>query len=370
MLKKFLLSLAAFVAIIILLVAGGYLFLKYAPVFGGIPDSQSQQKIAASQNQKGGRFVNLLPTRVMTPHADSPTLTEALSDYFFNPKGKNPEQPLPSEAMQTKPLGDGELIWFGHSTVLFSTEDVVTITDPVFYRASPIPIGGKPFEFKHKTTPEMLPEIDVVLISHDHYDHLDMKSIKELDSKVGQYLVPLGVKAHLQHWGVDSDKVAELDWYESIRVKGVNYTLTPSRHFSGRKLTNGNRTLWGSWAVNSDNLNLYFSGDSGYFDEFKVIGERFGPFDIALLECGAYNRDWSQIHMFPEQTAQAALDLKAERVLPVHWGKFDLSRHTWREPVNRLRKAAEQSNLSVVLPLVGERFRPEQAPHHLWFEEG
>ena len=354
---------------ILILALAGFSFYKFAPVFGGTPDEISQNKINNSKNYNGKQFRNIEPTVTMTKSDESPTMGEAIAGLLFPPKGKNPLAPLPSKLFDQTKLSNGDFTWFGHSTVLFKLEGMTVITDPVFYRASPVFIGGKPFKTEHKNTIETLPFIDVVVISHDHYDHLDIQSIKEIDSKVGKYLVPLGIKGHLQRWNIDSSKITEFDWYEGQTINDVTFTLTPTRHFSGRKLNDANKTLWGSWVVKSASQNVYFSGDGGYSDEFKKIGEKFGPFDVAFMEDGAYSKGWSQIHMFPEQSVKAAKDLNAKTILPIHWGKFDLSNHTWTDPIERIKDAAEQENISVATPLIGEIFNLSELPQTNWWTE-
>ena len=180
---------------------------------------------------------------------------------------------------------------------------------------------------------------------------------------------PFRFAAHLQRWGVAADKITELDWYDSERLLKINFTLTPARHFSGRSLTNRFSTLWGSWVVKSESLSVYFSGDGGYYEEFKKIGEQFGPFDIAFIENGAYNPGWAQIHMMPEQSVQASVDLRARIFFPIHWSKFDLSVHPWDEPAKRAAVHAEKLGVTMASPLIGEIFSPGDAPQERWWEK-
>jgi len=311
------------VLIVVVLAISVTMFLQLAPVFGGSPDAQSLNKIEASNHFNGEVFKNLIPTSISTPSDSQMSIMDLLSP----PIGKNPDQPLPSNAFNKNDFENGDFVWFGHSTILMRLDNTNIITDPVFYSAAPFSFVVKPFEMKVENRISDLPEIDIVLISHDHYDHLDYRSIQEMDHKVKKYLVPLGIKAHLQRWGVADQKIIEMDWYDHELYQDIRFTLAPARHFSGRGLTNRNSTLWGSWIVQSNLSNVYFSGDGGYFDEFKAIGDEFGPFDIAFMEDGAYNKAWSQIHMFPEESVQASLDLNAKIYVPIHWGKFDLALH-------------------------------------------
>jgi len=357
-------------SVVALLFIIGALFINFSPDFGGGPSGASVKKIKASKNYNGEKFVNLIKTEVQTPDPQNDqSMAGFIYDNIFPPKGKNPSKPLPSLVLEGNQLKDGHFAWLGHSTILMKTEGKVIITDPVFNNASPIPGSVQPFAMENTPTIDNLPEIiDVVLISHDHYDHLDYKAIQDLDKRVSKFLVPLGVKAHLLSWGVDDAKIEEMDWYESFSLDSIQFTLTPSRHFSGRGLSNRFSTLWGSWVIQSDSLNIFFSGDSGYFDEFKKIGEKFGPFDIAFMENGAYNTNWNQIHLMPEQSVQASIDLKAKLMFPIHWGKFDLALHPWTEPIVRATNASDLKGVSLVTPFIGEVFDLENPPNRIWWE--
>ncbi len=223
----------------------------------------------------------------------------------------------------------------------------------------------------HQTpiTLEDLPSIDVVVISHDHYDHLDKASIKVLGDKVGTFLVPLKVGQLLVNWGVPKEKVIELDWWESHSVDGIEYTLTPTQHFSGRGLTDRDTTLWGSWVINAQQHKVFFSGDSGYFNGFKEIGEKYGPFDFTMIETGAYNELWSDIHMFPEQSVQAHIDVQGKVMMPIHNSTFDLSMHDWNEPMQRALDISEERGVTLVSPEIGQRLAiAEPQPAKAWWQ--
>lgn len=359
------------ITLLITLVIGAALvtaFLHWHPVFGGTPDAASRAKIQASKQFDGTQFVNAETTPLNTGDGDAPGVFSWLKSVITPPPGKQPGAPLPSQPLQADQLHNGSFAWLGHSTVLFKTADKVFITDPVFYRASPIPLGGRPFPMRHVPRIADLPPIDAVLISHDHYDHLDYRAIQALDSKVGHFFVPLGVKAHLQRWGVRDEKITELDWHESATLGAVRVTLAPARHFSGRGLNNRGSTLWGSWVVKSPELSLFFNGDSGYGKHFADIGAQYGPFDLAFIENGAYNPNWALIHMVPEQSVQAALDVGAKAVVPIHWAKFDLSYHPWKEPIQRFITAAKESPLHVATPQIGQIFGLMHIPQTPWWE--
>ncbi|MFX3626118.1 MAG: MBL fold metallo-hydrolase [bacterium] len=285
------------------------------------------------------------------------------------PKGKIPNAKLPSVKFEAHQLKNNSFVWLGHSTILMNIEGTTVLTDPVFHNASPIPGTVTPFEMEHETPMTSLPdEIDVVIISHDHYDHLDYKAIKKLADKVKVFLVPLGLKAHLEYWGVNEAKIQEKDWQQSVTYKTLTFTMTPARHFSGRGLFNRYSTLWCSWVIKASKLSVFFNGDSGYFDEFKEIGKQYGPFDIAFIENGAYDEDWSEIHMMPEESVQANIDLQSKLMFPIHWGKFDLANHTWDEPIIRASKETELKNVNIATPLIGQVFTLNNIPQTKWWE--
>ena len=248
-------------------------------------------------------------------------------------------------------------LWrLGHSTVLMKLEGKFWLTDPVFVeRASPLSfIGPKRFHVPPVALEE-LPEIEAVILSHDHYDHLDRDTVLAIASKVYRFLTPLGVGDRLLAWGIPASKVQQFEWWEEMQIGAVKLIAAPAQHFSGRSLTDRNSTLWASWVVITPTARLFFSGDSGYFDGFKTIGDRFGPFDLTLMENGAYNNAWPDIHMQPEQTAQAHIDLRGKQLVPIHNGTFDLSIHAWSEPLERILKIARQQDISLSTPRIGER---------------
>ncbi|PID63161.1 MAG: hypothetical protein CR974_02255 [Gammaproteobacteria bacterium] len=354
------------------------LYVNLHPTFGGSPNADSMAKIKQSPYFDGEHFQNLVKTEASTirVEGDKADKWRLLQNFISPPKGKNPEL-VHTQKLKAKAIKNGEFIWLGHSTVLFKTDETTIITDPVFNNASPVPFTIEPFAMSNTPTIEDLPFIDIVLISHDHYDHLDYKAIQQLNAKVGHFYVPLGVKAHLLHWGVAATKVSEYDWYEETTANNIRLVFLPSRHFSGRGIWNHRQTLWGSWAVIAPQLKVYFSGDGGYSPEFAHIGQRVGGFDMAFIEDGAYNKRWKDVHMFPEQSAQAGIDVRAKVILPIHWGKFDLSTHQWTEPVRRIKAALNQHNKTVsdgekirlATPRIGETFGLTQFPQGEWWTE-
>lgn len=301
------------------------------------------------------KFVNSDPT------LNAPENVFEIIKAYFTAERKNPTPTfaLPVRSIMAEQLlnEESDVVYrLGHSSVLMKLDGKLVMADPVFSeRASPVQfLGPKRF---HDTpiSLEALPDIDVVVISHDHYDHLDKHSVKTLESKVGMFLVPLKVGQTMREWGVSADKITELDWWESKTVNGITYTLTPTQHFSGRGLSDRDSTLWGSWVIESSEKKVYFSGDSGYFEGFKEIGERFGPFDLTMIETGAYNTLWSHIHMFPEQSVQAHIDLKGKVMMPIHNSTFDLSMHDWDEPLEKSLRIANERGVTLVSPEIGQR---------------
>ncbi len=277
---------------------------------------------------------------------------------FQKPSGTVPAQPIPVLAISHQQLLDApdrSLFRLGHSTMLLKLRGDFWLTDPVFSdRASPFQwMGPKRFHQPPISIAD-LPPIKGVILSHDHYDHLDFHAIQQLSSKVQHFVTPLGVGDTLIKWGVPAAKVQQLDWWQSTQVAGLHLVATPAQHFSGRSLSDGNRTLWASWVIQDDNLRLFFSGDSGYFDGFKEIGRQYGPFDLTMIETGAYGREWPDVHMQPEQTLQAHLDLRGKHLLPVHNGTFDLSMHPWQDPFERIVSLAEDQGMPVSTPQMGE----------------
>jgi L-ascorbate metabolism protein UlaG (beta-lactamase superfamily) len=217
---------------------------------------------------------------------------------------------------------------------------------------------------------EKLPQIDAVILSHDHYDHLDYGSITKLKSKVNQFFTPLGVGSHLTEWGIDSSKVKELDWWDEVQYGDFTFACTPAQHFSGRRMGDRGATLWASWVIKTAENSIFFSGDSGYNAHFKEIGEKYGPFDFAMIECGQYNEQWKQIHMMPEQTVLAGIDLKAKLIMPIHWAAFKLAFHTWTDPIERVTKKAKEMNMPIATPMIGEPIlidKQNQFPHSDWW---
>jgi len=334
------------------------LFMALSPQFGGIASQQQKVQNNQSPQFRKGKFANINDEKV---DMSGGNFLAMIKEQFKSHSNTSPEvQPTvfdidSSDIANYK--GDFRMFWFGHSTFLIQVDGKTLIIDPMFGQtASPVPFGVKRFNKQMPIELDKLPKIDAILISHDHYDHLDYGSIQKLKDKTDQFYTPLGVGAHLEAWGVDKHRIKELDWWQSIRFDQLNLVCTPAQHFSGRGkwFSDQASTLWCSWIIQSSEKNIFFSGDSGYGAHFKAIGDKYGPFDMALMECGQYNELWKEIHMMPEETIQAGVDIGAKAVMPIHWGAFKLAMHEWTDPVVRASDKAKQENMPVITPQIGE----------------
>ncbi|WP_449468475.1 MBL fold metallo-hydrolase [Stenotrophomonas humi] len=301
---------------------------------------------------------------------------EVLWRFLFDkPADASPQSPIPVQALTRQALLDApdDSLWrLGHSTMLLKLDGHFWLTDPVFSeRASPMSFMGPKRFHAPPLSIDALPPITGVIISHDHYDHLDHAAVMALAPKVQHFVTALGVGDRLIGWGVPADKVTQLDWWQETRVEGLKIVATPAQHFSGRGLSDGNRTLWASWVIDTGRTRIFFSGDTGYFDGFARIGERYGPFDLTMIETGAYDADWPDVHMQPEQSLQAHLDVRGTVLMPIHNGTFDLALHPWTEPFERITALAEAQGVALTAPQMGERLDIRQpAPSAHWWREG
>ena len=339
--------------------------------FGSNPEGDRLHRIKNSPNYRDGSFRNIEETSV---NPDDVSMFTILKKMILRPSSVSPSSELPNVKSDLKNLDPEKqhLVWFGHSSYLLQVNGYRILVDPVFSgNASPFRFFGKAFQGADHFSAGDMPEIDLLILTHDHYDHLDYPTIKKLIPKVKKIATSLGVGAHLESWGVKNDKIREFDWWESAQIdKDVTLTATPSRHFSGRSFKRA-QTLWSSFVLEIFEYRIFIGGDSGYDATFKKVGDKFGPFDLVLLECGQFGKYWPQIHMFPEQTVQAAVDLKAKRVVPVHWGKFVLSYHPWNIPIQRFVLAAKTAKLDYLSPLPGEPvdFTAEYKQESWWLFE-
>lgn len=344
-------------SLLLLVIVTIALFVNLSPEFGGSATKEQKAIYVKSDNYSEGKFVNQQNVNLDMSLGD---MWKSLVGFFNSLPNTIPKGDILVEKIDSTDIAtyhdQTRMIWFGHSTFLLQMENRTILIDPMLGKVpAPHPLlGTNRFSSELPIEIEKLPMIDAVLISHDHYDHLDYGSIKKLMDKVGKFYVPLGVGAHLKEWGISENDIIELDWWQDVSFKGLNFICTPAQHFSGRGLADRSTTLWSSWVIKSGHESIYFSGDSGYGPHFKEIGEKYGPFDFAMMECGQYNELWSEIHMFPEETAQAAIDVKAKMVMPIHWGAFKLGLHSWTDPVERVSKKAQELNVNLVIPKIGE----------------
>ena len=344
-----------FLVIVAVLALGIFLFLQH-PKFGKLPDGERQALIEKSSNFRDGQFQNLSHTPDL---AEGVSMATVLKKFFFNKSERSkPAKPLPSQKTDLLNLDPAEniLVWFGHSSYFMQVDGKKFLVDPVFSgAASPVSLTTKAFAGADVYTPEDFPEIDFLIISHDHWDHLDYDTVLKLNGKVKKIITGLGTGAHFGRWGFDMGRVEERDWNKTINLgEGFIVHTTPARHFSGRGITR-NKAMWMSFVLKTPTMNLYLGGDSGYDTHYKAIGEKFGPFDLAILECGQYNEYWKYIHMMPEEVVIAAQDLRAKKLLPVHWGKFALGLHAWDEPIIRVTTAAKAEQMPVMTPMIGQK---------------
>ncbi|NAS11501.1 MBL fold metallo-hydrolase [Poritiphilus flavus] len=344
--------------LLLLVLVTSILFIKFYPTFGGDLSDERKSKYTGSNQFKNGVFANTSKDVPKDP-SFSEMLTMTRKFFFTKVENGTPEKQIAVKEIDSMDLATNHtktrMIWFGHSAFLLQMEGKNLLIDPMFGDVpAPHPwLGARRFSDKLPIEVAKLPKIDAVLISHDHYDHLDYGSIRELKEKVDVFYVPLGVGVHLEAWDVPKTSIVELDWWQEVTFKDLQFACTPAQHFSGRKFSNRQSTLWSSWVIKSSTESIFFSGDSGYSTHFKEIGEKYGPFDFAMLECGQYNKMWPDIHMFPEETAQAGVDVRAKLIMPIHWGAFKLALHSWTDPVTRVIKKAEELNIPVLTPEIG-----------------
>lgn len=358
----------------VLLIISVMVFLKFGKVFGGKPTRQQKIKYSQYPNHKQGKFTNLMPQFMVTDADD-------FIDDSMHPKStRRPDFDIPFVKIDPTSLSQKtkhtRITWFGHSTLLLEMDGKNIMIDPMFGEVpSPVSfIGQKRYSKGLPLNIDELPPIDAVLITHDHYDHLDYKSILKIKNKVKQFYVPLGLSAHLLAWNIPSSKIEELNWYETATLEGIQLTLTPSHHYSGRSLNDRFESLWGGWVIKGSLDNIYLSGDGGYGPHFKQIGDEYGPFDFAMIECGQYSRYWRQNHLFPEQSARVGVDVGAQLMMPIHWGAFTLAMHRWDDPVKRFLTKAKEFDIPVTTPKIGEQIVLGKAtidqPKSAWWEKG
>lgn len=344
------------------------------PAFGAIVDGLRRERVVASPRFRDGRFENSEPVRSpMNPGQMGSTLRE----YLFGAPGveRRPSRDLPVETPLpgwTRPAASGlRVTWLGHSTTLLEIDGARVLTDPVWgQRVSPVSFVGPRRFHPAPVAIEQLPPLDAVLVSHDHFDHLDYPTIRALAKLEVPFVTSLGVGAHLEAWGVRPDRIHELDWWEAASIGPLRFHAAPARHFSGRGFGTTNATLWSSWVVETERHRVFFSGDTGLTSEFAAVGQRHGPFDLVMLEVGAFHPSWGSIHLGPDNALLAHGMLGGGPLMPVHWGTFDLALHAWDQPAERLLARAGETGVRLVTPRLGRPVEPAHVEHvDPWWRE-
>lgn len=327
------------------------------PGFGRLPRGERRERVLNSPNYRDGQFRNLEPSPLM---AGGKGRVRGMLEFLFGKKeGLRPERPVTAIRTDLRALApESDLaVWFGHSSYLIQADGRRALVDPVFLSAAPLPLLNRPFKGADLYRPEDMPDIDYLIITHDHWDHLDRGTVTALRPRIRTVVCPLGVGEHFEYWGFPKERIVELDWHEQAALDdGFTIRCLPARHFSGRGL-NSNQTLWGSFLLQSPSRKIYIGGDGGYGKHFAQIGREFPDIDLAILENGQYNEAWRYIHTLPGQLAQAAKDLAAKQILTVHHSKYALARHPWDEPLKTEAALAADTTLHVLRPEIGEVVR-------------
>lgn len=331
-------------------------FVLSMEVFGAEPRGERLERMLKSKNYKNKQFQN----QSFTPQiAEGFSMPKVMINFLFGKKDPllKPLSAIPHVQTYLKNLPDNQdlFIWMGHSSYFIKIDGVSFLIDPVLSTfGSPFKFFNKAFEGSDLYKPQDIPSVDYLIITHDHYDHLDFPTVKAIREKVEKVILPLGVGAHLEKWGYSTEQLIEEDWETTVELKNnFKITFTPARHLSGRKF-NRNNTLWTSYVLETPTKKIFLGGDSGYDTHFKSIGETYGPFDFAILENGQYNPAWKYIHALPEDVIQVGIDIQAKNIIPVHSGKFALALHPWNEPLEKVTKLGKEKNLHILTPKIGE----------------
>ncbi|MEN4760891.1 MBL fold metallo-hydrolase [Chryseobacterium sp. C39-AII1] len=358
----------AVVAIVLL-----YFIITGQQVFGAEAKGERLERMQKSKHYKNNQFQNLSPTPSI---AEGYSMPKVMFDFMVKKKDPllKPLHNIPSIHTDLKSFSKDQdvFIWLGHSSYYIQTDGVSFLIDPV------LSLYGSPFKFFNKAfsgadifKPEDIPNIDYLVITHDHYDHLDYPTVKAIKDRVKKVILPLGVGAHLERWGYEYEQLIEEEWGgEAILKNNLKITFTPARHFSGRKVKR-NVTLWTSYVLETPTKKLFLGGDSGYDTHFKMMGEKYGPFDYVFIENGQYNEAWKYIHGLPEDVIQACIDLKSKNVIPVHSSKFALALHAWNEPLKKVTSLGKDKNLNILTPMIGEPVDLNKSDNvfRIWWED-
>jgi len=353
------------------LLAGGWVLraLRGTPAALGATPAEIESVARHSPNYRDGVFHNLEPASVLSIEAEQQRVL--LRELIGSRDVTRPRAPIPVVPPEPAAAGEASVCWFGHSSALIEVDGYRVLADPVWSRrCSPSQTVGPERMHEVPAPLEALAAVDAIVISHDHYDHLDMDTVVALArTQRAPFVVPLGIGAHLRKWGIPTSRIVELDWHEGHTIGELTLVCTPARHFSGRLFTR-NTTLWASWVILGPRHRAYFGGDTGYTKSFAQIGADHGPFDLTLLPIGAYHPAWPDIHMNPEEAVRAHLDVADAGhglLVPIHWATFRLAPHPWSEPVERLLRAADAEKVQVTVPRPGQRVAPDAPPSEPWW---
>lgn len=358
-------------AVILVVLSVTIFFYMRRAEFGSLPEGKRLELVKSSPHYKNGRFRNLVERPTITKGYNMMgVLYKTLFTEFPN---RYPIDSLPSVKTDLKTIDPQKnvLVWFGHSSFFLQLDGIKILADPVFSgKASPLPGGVKAYKGSDIYTVNDLPDIDYLLLSHDHYDHLDFETIKALQNKVKFVVCGLGNGAHFERWGYTPKQIIEKDWYESVDVKpGFKILIESTHHDSGRGFTSG-QALWLSYFIQTPSTNIYYSGDGGRDNRFKTIGSKYGKIDWAIMECGQYNKAWQSVHELPEEVALATKELKAQNLLPVHNSKFTLANHPWKEPLEKISALSKNQPYRLATPMIGELVELDnpQQPFKEWWK--
>lgn len=342
---------------------GAYIMIR----FGALPTDSEYAAREKLETFRDGRFHNLEPNDFVAKKA---VKKSGFLKFLFKSKNAPTFQiPQKQDRHSNAPLKDAfSVYWLGHSSLIFELGDARFMTDPVFGNAAPVP-GVVTRYCEPPISRKELPQLDFIIISHDHYDHLEYATIRALKNSSIIFVTPLGVGARLRSFGVKAENIRELYWYESTTIGNTKITATPGRHFSGRTLKNRYKTLWAGWVVENGGKKIFFGGDSAYGKHYKDIGDQFGPFDLVCLEIDAWNKNWKNNHMFPHEFPVAAKELKAKLAMPMHWAVFDLAMHPWKESITMVAEEAKKADLPLFTPMMGEIAYPGKTQTCPWWQD-
>lgn len=323
--------------------------------FGSLPRGLDKERINQSPNYNGKKFINPVPTSMKMDFKKIWKEYSKSRKIEKKPSFQVPVKKIFKEDFAPTPAKNLKVLWLGHSSTLVELNEVRILIDPILsIRASPFTRTG--VKRLHETPLEIadIPEMDVILLSHNHYDHMDYPVIRNMADRELTFCIPLGVGATLKKWGINKKQIHEFDWYDKLNIKGVEFTSIPACHFSGRLFRDRDKTQWCSWGVKGKESSFFHSGDSGYFDGYMELGDRYGPFDISMVSIGSYNELWAHIHTSPEEAIKIHEYLKAKYLLPIHWATFNLALHSYIEPIERLLVKAKETKTTLLLPKPGE----------------